>query len=301
MGCGICCCKKKDVETQGLTPGADPPQGPASNVIGKASGVPQAACSKDVLRSKVEKAAKTGVLALRECGLKYLPDEAVKEGTLEKVRTADLARNRIVALPPTIRHWSAVQTLNASENHLAELPKEIATLTELTKLILTGNRLKQLPDTLGDMNLKELKCDGNQLPGLPDTFGGNIAATLEELDVSGNSLQSLPGSMCSLRALTRLLVQQNQLKALPLQAQSGEGLSKLQYINAADNKISSIDTGTLQLPALSELWLKGNPMDRLVLQQTTGFDEFAARRKQRLDQKIEQHVVGQVDLAVCGL
>lgn len=298
MGCG--CCKKKDVETDGLTPGEPTGKAPASNVIGKQSGAPQVAISKDVLRQKVEKAAKTGVLALRECGLKALPEEALKEGVLEKVRTADLARNQIKALPPTIRYWSSLQTLNASENQLAELPKEITTLTDLTKLILTTNRLKLLPDTLGDMNLKELKCDGNQLPGLPDTFGGNIAATLEELDVSGNALQSLPGSMCSLRALTRLLVQQNQLKALPLLA-SGEGLAKLQYVDAADNKICSIDTATLQLPALSELWLKGNPMDRLVLQQTPGFDEFAARRKQRLDQKIESHVVGQIDLAVCGL
>merc|ERR1712232_1045899 len=119
-------------------------------------------------------------------------------------------------------------------------------------------------------------------------------------DVSGNRLETLPDSLCRLRSLTRLLLSSNKLKTLPLQS-SGGGLCRLQHIDAADNGISSISTATLQLQALSELWLKGNPIDRLALQETPGFGDFAERRKRRLDQRINQNVTGGIDLTMCGL
>jgi len=301
-----CCCLKtsKDSEKEGLkTVRTSPPwRGEASgNVIGKSSGALGSSCSKEVLRKKVDQASKTRVLALRECGLKYLPEDATKEGILADLRTADLAINRITALPPTIQTWAQLQSLNASDNLLEQLPVAILTLVQLKKLILSRNRLVALPERLGELSLTELKCDGNKLLGLPDCFGGNIAATLEELDVSNNRLQLLPKSICDLRMIMRLVLQNNQLPALPLHARSNECMSRLQYVNAAENNISSIAPETLQLPVLSELWLKGNPMDRLALQQMPGFEEFAARRKQRLDQKIDSHVVGGVELAMCGL
>ena len=46
---------------------------------------------------------------------------------------------------------------------------------------------------------------------------------------------------------------------------------------------------------------KGNAIDRLKLQQFPGFDNYLKLRKERLDAKIDSHVVGEVDLAVCGL
>lgn len=277
------------------------PSSQPGSVIGKqstasASGTP---CTKEVLRKKIEQACKTRVLALRECGLKKLPDPATSEG-LAELRTADLACNRMSVLPPSITVWSQLQSLNASDNLLEKLPSEIAELVQLKKLILSNNRLSILPDEVSELNLSELKCDSNGLLGLPD-FDGNLAATLEELDLSGNRLHRLPETIGSLRMITRIMLQQNQIIELPLQPRSSEGLSRLQYVNAADNRISAIRAETLQLPVLSELWLKGNPIDRLALQSMEGFSQFAERRKQRLDQKIDQKVVGEVDIAMCGL
>merc|ERR1712224_631188 len=79
------------------------------------------------------------------------------------------------------------------------------------------------------------------------------------------------------------------------------GLQRLKSIDAAENRISVVEEEALQLPALDELWLKGNPIDRLKLQEMAGFKEFLERRKQRLDEKINANVVGAVDLRVCGL
>merc|ERR1712232_705720 len=228
-------------------------------------------------------------------------EEALREGLLTTIRTADLASNRLTALPAGIAAWCELQTLNASDNMLEMLPDAITKLTKLQKLTLSRNRLTALPAGLGDLSLTELKCDGNKLKSLPDTFNGKIAATLEEIDAHGNLLESLPASLCNLRMLARLFVQQNKISELKLQAQPEEGLVRLQNINAADNRITKIEPEIFQLPALSELWLKGNTIDRLVLQETEGFGGFAERRKQRLDQKIDQNVVGQVDLSMCGL
>jgi len=291
-----CCCAKttaKDAQKAGL----QTPPGLVPNTIGKTANAP---CSKEILRKKAEQAAKTRVLVLRECGLKKLPDDATNV-ELAELRTADLAINRMAILPPAIEVWSQLQSLNVSDNILEQLPHTISTLRQMKKLILSRNRLVALPETLGELNLTELKCDGNMLSALPDAFAGNLTSTLEELDVSNNRLQRLPQSICSLRMIVRLLLQQNTLSSLPLQADSQQDLARLQHINAADNCIDKIIQQTLLLPALSELWLKGNPMDRLVLQATPGFEKFAERRKQRLDQKIDSKVVGGVDLTMCGL
>merc|ERR1712228_211940 len=144
--------------------------------------------------------------------------------------------NRLTALPPGISSWAELQTLNASNNVLERLPDAIAKLTKLRKLVLSCNRLAILPSCLSELALTELKCDGNLLLVLPDIFGGAMIDGLEELDVSGNRLETLPDSLCRLRSLTRLLLPSNKLKSLPLQSSNG-GLCRLQHVDAADNGI----------------------------------------------------------------
>merc|ERR1711920_804487 len=103
-----------------------------------------------------------------------------------------------------------------------------------------------------------------------------------------NSLDELPSSVGSLKQLTRLIVARNNIRELP---QTLGALPKLQYLDAAENKISVVQTSLLEGTNLSELWLKGNPIDRLALQETQGFSAFMERRKQRLDAKIDSAVV----------
>ncbi|CAL1135702.1 unnamed protein product [Cladocopium goreaui] len=75
------------------------------------------------------------------------------------------------------------------------------------------------------------------------------------------------------------------------------------------NKISTLRQHKLAISSscissarsLNELWLKGNPIERLHLQAMPGFEDFLERRKQRLDARIGSNVVGRVDLSVCGL
>lgn len=256
--------------------------------------------SAKIIVSKVNQAKKTGVLALRECGLKTLPSDAVAADT-NTIRTVDLGNNALKALPDTIGAWVGLQNFLCAQNALTELPAAIGQLAGLQKLVLSGNQLRTLPLELSHLgSLRILQLDGNKLgPKLPaNVFSGALLGAIEELDLSSNALKEVPNSLGSVHSLVRLVLPRNELRTLP---DALGRLTKLQYLDAADNLLSGISPSLFESTCLSELWLKGNPMDRLVLQETRGFSSFLERRKNRIDAKIEANVVGAVDLAVCGL
>lgn len=257
------------------------------------------AASPEVIASKVKQAISTRVLPLRECGLKSLPPAAV-ESTHAVLRTADLSENLIATLPEQISTWNQLQNLLCPNNKLERLPAAIGSLSNLQKLVLSGNQIQSLPPSLAELGkLKIIALDSNKLDGKQcDVFNGVLADALEDLDLSGNSLKELPPSLCNLRALTRLVVATNKLSTLP---EAVGGLLKLQRLDAADNLLAAVPATVFDCPMLSELWLKGNPIDRLKLQEMQGFGKFMERRKQRIDSKIDSHVVGAVSLSVCGL
>lgn len=255
--------------------------------------------SKEIVEKKVFQAYRTGVLALRECGLSNVPPIATAPEA-SVFRSVDVSSNQLVSLPDSMSSWSGLQKLSCQQNRLKELPSGIAHLVLLEKLLLSENRLWTLPSELSALSkLKSLQLDGNQLgPLLPDCFCGGLADSLEELDISRNKLQMVPYSFSSLQSLARLNVAQNEFKFLP--EFLGE-LVKLQELDAADNKLSTVPPQLMEDTCISKLWLKGNPIDPLVLREVPGYNAFLERRKMRIDAKIGSNVVGEVNLSVCGL
>lgn len=253
----------------------------------------------DVINKKCEQAQKTRVLALRECGLSSLPAAATTDA-MAAVRTADLSLNALKSLPESLGKLTGMQNLTCTQNALSSLPATIGQMAELQKLVLTGNQLSSLPVELSQLRkLKELKLDNNRLgPVLPDVFEGELGESLEDLDVSGNAIETLPRSLGRLAALQRLILTRNALRELPAVLGS---LGRLRTLEAADNSVATVPAAVVQAASLSELWLRGNPIDRLKLQETPGFDAFLERRKARIDAKIDSKIVGAVDLSVCGL
>lgn len=260
------------------------------------------AVPQEVIQKKVAQAKSTRVLALRECRLKLVPEAALNGPEAANLRTVDLTSNQLKALPANMANWSGLQSLSCGENSITELPAAIKGLVSLQKLTLSSNKLSTLPAEISMLGkVKVILLDQNLLgPTLPaEIFSGAVSDSLEELDLSHNRLEELPLSVGSLSKLVRLVLSKNRLAALP--EQLGQ-LSKLQYLDAADNSLTAIPEAIIAgTPSLSDLWLKGNPIDRLKLQAMPGFGDFLERRKQRLDAKIGANVVGRVDLAVCGL
>jgi leucine-rich repeat protein SHOC2 len=257
--------------------------------------------ASDIIAKKVAQAKTTGVLALGDCGLRSLPAASTGDGT-DKLRTVDLSNNVLSTLPDGIGSWTTCKKLLCSQNKITSLPVAIGQLGALQQLELSGNQLSNIGSSLPRLsNLQILLLDGNSLgPALPETaLGGALATSLEELDLAGNGLRELPAALATLGRLTRLNVARNELSQLP---DLLKALAKLQRLDASDNKLVSVPSALLtECKFLDDLWLKGNPMERLQLQQTQGFDAFLERRKMRIDAKIDSHVVGAVNLAVCGL
>lgn len=251
-----------------------------------------------VLVKKIQQSKSTGVLSLRECGLKIVPDGATAIETAA-LRTVDLSHNKLKTLPEAISTWSGLRTLLCEDNALASIPQAIGSMVVLERLTLRTNSIQSLPAEVSQLGkLRTLSLEGNKLgPALPDVFAGDLAASLEELDVSRNGLKSLAPSLCFLESLRRLKVAGNELVELP---ESLGSLSKLEALDASDNLLRGVPPALLGGTDLGELWLKGNPMDRLELQRTVGFDAFLERRKRRIDAKIDSNV-GNVDLSMCGL
>eukprot|EP00403_Amphidinium_massartii_P021508 CAMPEP_0178392666 /NCGR_PEP_ID=MMETSP0689_2-20121128/11794_1 /TAXON_ID=160604 /ORGANISM="Amphidinium massartii, Strain CS-259" /LENGTH=278 /DNA_ID=CAMNT_0020013243 /DNA_START=1 /DNA_END=833 /DNA_ORIENTATION=- len=241
------------------------------------------AVPKDVIAKKVAQAEKTKLLALRECGLKALPPAVAQ---ITELRTIDLSVNALQQLPDATPAWSSVKVLQCPQNSLASLPASIGEMRSLEKLVLSQNQLKALPVELSKLgSLKTLSLDSNKLgPQLGDVFAGAIADSLEELDLSSNNLQDLAPSMARLKALTRLIMSRNTLQQLP--DWMGE-LVKLTDLDASDNKLKTVPPSLLQSTTVSHLWLKGNPVDPLVLREVPGFEDFCERRKERIDKKVD--------------
>eukprot|EP00747_Dinoflagellata_sp_TGD_P108605 gnl/TRDRNA2_/TRDRNA2_170467_c0_seq2.p2 gnl/TRDRNA2_/TRDRNA2_170467_c0~~gnl/TRDRNA2_/TRDRNA2_170467_c0_seq2.p2 ORF type:complete len:100 (+),score=15.95 gnl/TRDRNA2_/TRDRNA2_170467_c0_seq2:284-583(+) len=97
--------------------------------------------------------------------------------------------------------------------------------------------------------------------------------------------------------LKRLGLSSNLLKDLP---EAMGSLTRLTSLDAENNRLTGVPPALLEKTCLEELKLRGNPVDRLQLQETPGFAAFLDRRKQKIDAKIAIGP-GQIDLAVCGL
>ncbi|KAG2498295.1 hypothetical protein HYH03_003556 [Edaphochlamys debaryana] len=228
--------------------------------------------------------AKTGIVGLREQGIKELPAALVDCGA--SLRVIDASHNRITSLPSFLATLGGLQRLvlagNAlsgcglppgactglaslkilvlDDNQLSDLPPDLGSLTKLEKLSVAGNRLRELPGSVGQLEtLQFLILARNLLEQLPDQLSG--CARLEELDAQGNELAVLPPSLGDLKKLKTLNVDNNKVLSVP----------------------QEILFGCVSLQTLS---LHGCPIKPDDLQETPGFKEFDERRKSKYNKVI---------------
>jgi Leucine-rich repeat (LRR) protein len=94
-----------------------------------------------------------------------------------------------------------------------------------------------------------LECRISELPDL----GGLVS--LQELDVSFNTLQALPEGLETLTSLRRLWANNNELTSLPASIRGLVGLSEL---SVTSNKITELPSEIAQLSCLSRLSASAN-------------------------------------------
>lgn len=131
----------------------------------------------------------------------------------------------------------------------------------LTQLITWGDNnnipKEKLSRNLQELqNLKVLDLSNQSLSSLPEEIGA--LTLLKELYLFGNKLEELPQALSSLSNLEILWIQNNQLKVIP---ESISKLSKLKDIAAFSNHIVDISSKILSLPSLEALFLHNNLLD----------------------------------------
>ncbi|GFT47098.1 transposable element Tcb1 transposase [Trichonephila clavipes] len=129
---------------------------------------------------------------------------------LEKL---DISHNNFEYLPEWITEAKSLHTILADHNHLSHVPTEIFSCCNLMDLRLNHNLLVKLPDFLTQCHMKSLSLQYNKFEKLPYNFFWALPC-LEMLNLSYNSLKSLPVSCDSIINLKELLLSGNELSDL---------------------------------------------------------------------------------------
>ncbi|KAM4614396.1 PH domain leucine-rich repeat-containing protein phosphatase 2 [Discoglossus pictus] len=173
--------------------------------------------------------------------------------------TLDVQHNMLRQLPETLFSMALnLRYLNASANMLEFLPPvndEEENLTNLQFLYLTNNSLTDhcVPVLTRHLKLRVLHLAYNQL----EAFAAsklNRLEFLEELNLSGNRLKSIPSTVCNCKRLHTLICHSNRISVFP----EIFNLPHIQLVDLSCNSLMEILAPEVLPPALHELDLKGN-------------------------------------------
>ncbi|XP_054841017.1 PH domain leucine-rich repeat-containing protein phosphatase 1 [Eublepharis macularius] len=184
------------------------------------------------------------------------------------VEVLDVQHNLLTELPSNLLlKADSLRYLNASANKLEMLPP--ATLSEETRsilqeLYLTNNHLtdKCVPLLTGHPHLKILHMAYNRLQSFPASKMAKLEE-LEEIDVSGNKLKSIPTTIMNCRRMHTVIAHSNCIEVFPEVMQ----LAEIKCVDLSCNELTEVTLPENLPPKLQELDLTGNP--RLVLDHKT--------------------------------
>lgn len=155
-------------------------------------------------------------------------------------------------LPPSIK----IVTLYGLG--IVSVPGSFAKLDQLTSLSLVNNILTSLSPLTSDNSLKQLQVldiSENSLVTVPEAI--DVLANLQVLNISQNCLKkTIPISMSRLTHLRTLCLEWNRLEEIPCKHLLN--LTNLTSLNLAHNKVKSLSTLLIFHPSLQRLDLSGN-------------------------------------------
>uniref|UniRef100_A0AAY5KE07 protein-serine/threonine phosphatase n=1 Tax=Esox lucius TaxID=8010 RepID=A0AAY5KE07_ESOLU len=183
----------------------------------------------------------------------------------------DVQHNQLAELPYNLfLKADSLRCLNASANKLEHLPP--SSLSEdsksiLQELYLTNNRLtdKCVPLLTGHTHLRVLHMAYNHLQTFPASKMAKLEE-LEEVDLSGNRLKTVPTTIMNCRRMHTLIAHSNAIEVFPEVMQ----LMEMKCVDLSCNELSDIVLPENLPPKLQELDLTGNArlnLDHKTLEQ----------------------------------
>ncbi|XP_055334952.1 chaoptin-like [Paramacrobiotus metropolitanus] len=155
------------------------------------------------------------------------------------------------------RDLAGLEVLDVTGNRVFRVEsRKLSQLIGLTRLVLRDNFIGQLGGgAFAGTKLRSLDLSGNRLAFLEDDVMAGVESTLEELDVSGNALRTLPNF---------------------------SQLGKLRMLNLSNNQLEDLETAKVNIPlSLHILDISGNFFTRLSVSDfsaLSGLTEFYLSR-----------------------
>ncbi|XP_038824903.1 PH domain leucine-rich repeat-containing protein phosphatase 2-like isoform X1 [Salvelinus namaycush] len=196
----------------------------------------------------------------------------------------DLSRNLLEYLPDWVCDSRKVEVLDVTHNFLSELPARLLSSLSLRKLLAGNNRLQRLPDLLDHVPLEVLDLQHNKLGELPESLFYKALnklsklELLEELNLSGNKLKTIPSTVSSCKRLHTLIAHSNHISVFP----EILNLPEIKLVDLSCNELTEILLPDSLTATLHELDLTGN--SSLMLEHKT-LNLFSHITTLKLDQK----------------
>ncbi|XP_020819266.1 PH domain leucine-rich repeat-containing protein phosphatase 2 isoform X2 [Phascolarctos cinereus] len=196
----------------------------------------------------------------------------------------ELSRNQLEYVPDWVCESKKIEVLDMSYNLLTEIPIRILSSLSLRKLMVGHNHVQSLPVLLEHIPLEVLDLQHNLLARLPDTLFSkalnklNKLEHLEELNLSGNKLKTIPTTIANCKQLHTLVAHSNNISVFPEILH----LPQIQFVDLSCNDLTEILIPEALPPTLQDLDLTGNT--NLVLEHKT-LDIFSHITTLKIDQK----------------
>ncbi|XP_020797130.2 PH domain leucine-rich repeat-containing protein phosphatase 2 [Boleophthalmus pectinirostris] len=175
------------------------------------------------------------------------------------LESLDLQHNKISSLPESLFCKALnLKYLNLSANALENIPscsQSEESLSTLQELYLTGNNLNENCGfvLVGHQNLRVLHIGYNQLLSFPPSKLSKLEF-LEELNLSGNKLKTIPSTVSSCKKLHTLIAHSNDINVFP----EILSLPEIKLVDLSCNQLTEIQLPESLPPTLQELDLTGN-------------------------------------------
>ncbi|XP_078720316.1 PH domain leucine-rich repeat-containing protein phosphatase 2-like isoform X1 [Lampetra fluviatilis] len=182
---------------------------------------------------------------------------------LERVHmeTLDVQHNLLTELPTALfLKAPSLRSLNASANRLESLPPSVLgegeSVSTLQELYLANNQLvdKCVPHLTGHQHLRVLHLTYNLLTTFPASKLAKLTE-LEELNLSGNRLRTVPTTILGCKRLHTLCAHSNAINVFPEVFQ----LPEIKLVDLSCNELTEVPLPESLPPKLQELDLMGNP------------------------------------------
>ncbi|KAI3380195.1 hypothetical protein SNEBB_003444 [Seison nebaliae] len=184
--------------------------------------------------------------------LRRIPEKLFVQ--LKYLRILKIDTNKLTTLPEEIGELKYLERLAISNNHLIDVPHSLKYCQKLVSLHLVNNRLNSFPT----------------LSILDETFP---LKSLKFLDISSNSIETIPNEINKLEELHSLILYSNNLISIP------DTVSQITYLNTlwlGDNRLELLPINYLRTmkylnwfkpEEITQTALDGNPLNHLFYKQ----------------------------------